>query len=319
MHVGSLFSTADHHPVLITPRADASAQALREYLWDNRPNLQRLLQQHGGILFRGFDLDGPNDLKACAESAGAQPFGYVGGDSPRSRVAVDVYTSTDYPASEVISLHNEMSYLAKWPQRLFFFCAVPAQSGGQTPLAHSGDVLRALPPHIVAKFREKKINYIHNFHPNSRLGKSWQTTYSTHDRAEVEAIIAKQSSTCRWSSGGALRVSTQCNALTTHPQTGEEVWFNQAEQFHPSALGSALRTMFEEMVGKGQLPLDCEYGDGDPMEESVLAQIRRVLDGNKLLFDWQRGDLLMIDNVLMMHGRESFKGHRKTLAYLSST
>jgi alpha-ketoglutarate-dependent taurine dioxygenase len=319
MHVDSLLSTADHHPVVITPRANASAQALREYLVDSRASVQRLLLQHGGILFRGFDLDGSNDLKACAESAGAQPFDYIGGDSPRSRVGADVYTSTDYPPSEVISMHNEMSYLPKWPLRLFFFCAVPARSGGQTPLAHSADVLRALPSDIVAKFREKKINYIRNFHPSIRLGKSWQATYLTHNRAEVEGIIAKQGSACHWSPSGALRVCTQCSAFTKHPQTGEEVWFNQAEQYHPSALDPALRTMFEQMIGKGQLPHDCEYGDGHPMDESVLAQIRRVLNDCKLLFDWQRSDLLMVDNVLMMHGRESFKGNRKILAYLSST
>lgn len=318
MHVDSLFSTADHHPVVMTPRADTSAQALCEYLADNLASVQRLLLHHGGILFRGFDLDGPNDLQTCAKSAGAQPFDYVGGDSPRSRVAADVYTSTDYPASEVISLHNEMSYLPKWPRRLFFFCAVPARSGGQTSLAHSGDVLRAVPPGIVTTFREKKIKYVRNFF-TTPLGKSWQATYSTQDRAELEAIVATQGSTCRWSSDGGLRVSTQCNALTRHPETDEEVWFNQAEQWHPSALGADLRTMLEEMVGKGQLPHGCEYGDGDPMEEGALAQIRHVLDDCKLLFDWQPRDLLMIDNVLMMHGRESFSGDRKTLAYLSST
>ncbi len=50
-----------------------------------------------------------------------------------------------------------------------------------------------------------------------------------------------------------------------------------------------------------------------------MSEIRRALDRSKLLFDWQRNDLLMIDNLLMMHGRESFKGERKTLACLSAT
>lgn len=319
MHIDSLFSTADHHPVLITPRVDASAEALREYLVNDRGSVQRLLLQHGGILFRGFRLDGPNDFRACAESAGAQPFGYVGGDSPRSNVAADVYTSTDHPASEVISLHNEMSYLPEWPRRLFFFSAVPARSGGQTSLAHSRDVLQAMPSDIVAGLRERGIKYIRNFHSNIPLGKSWEATFLIRDRAELEAIIAKQGGTCRWSADGTLRVSTRCSALTEHSHTGDEVWFNQAEQWHPSALKPALRAMLEGMVGKGGLPHDCAYGDGGSLEENVLAQIRHALDECKLLFDWQRSDLLMIDNVLLMHGRESFSGERKTLAYLSST
>ena len=319
MHIAPLFSTVEHHPVLVTPHRDASTSALCDYLMEERTSVEQLLRQHGGILFRGFGLSGPSDFQACATCAGAQPFGYVGGDSPRSRVSADVYTSTDHPASEIISLHNEMSYLPEWPMRLFFFCAVPATSGGQTSLARGGDVLRSLPPHVVEKFRERKINYIRNFHSGIRFGKSWQATYSTDDRAVVEGVISRQGSTCRWSSDGGLRVSTQCSALARHPQTGEEVWFNQAEQYHPSALEPAARKLMEEMVGPGQLPHHCEYGDGEPLEEDVLKAIRIALNENKLLFNWHPGDLLMIDNVLMMHGREAFKGVRKTLAYLSST
>lgn len=319
MKVSSLFSTSGLHPVVVKPSADASLNALHEYVATNKAEIQQLLLKHGGILFRGFGLNGAQDFHNCSENLGAKPFGYIGGDSPRSHVVADVFTSTEYPASEVISLHNEMSYLPSWPSRLFFYSLVPASSGGQTSLANSGDVLRALPEKIVQKFREKKINYIRNFQSNIPFGKSWQATYQTEDRSQVEKIAAEQGSVCNWSSDGMLRVSTRCEAFSTHPKTGEEVWFNQAEQWHSSALNPAIRGMFEQMVGKGNLPHECEYGDGEPMEEETLAEVRRILDRNKLLFDWQRNDLLMIDNVLMMHGRESFKGERKTLAYLSST
>ncbi|MGO4260148.1 TauD/TfdA family dioxygenase [Lysobacter sp. TAB13] len=319
MKVNSLFSATEHHPVVITPDGDASLQALHDYLGNNEDQVQQLLLRHGGILFRGFGVDGAEGFRGSAERLGARPFDYVGGNSPRSRVSADVYTSTEYPASEVISLHNEMSYLPSWPRRLFFYSLIPAASGGQTSLANSGDVLRALPEDIRAKFRDKKVNYIRNFQTEIPLGKNWQTTYQTQDRAEVESIVADQGSVCHWGAKDALRVSTRCEAFASHPQTGEEVWFNQAEQWHPSALNPAIRGMFEQALGVGNLPHECEYGDGEPIEDDVLIEIRRALNTSKLLFDWQRNDLLMIDNILMMHGRESFKGERKTLAYLSAT
>jgi alpha-ketoglutarate-dependent taurine dioxygenase len=319
MNMAPLFSPTNHHPIVITPSGDGSLDALHEYVAANQQEIQQLLLRHGGILFRGFGLSGAQDFHDCSERLGAKPFGYVGGDSPRNRVVADVFTSTEYPATEVISLHNEMSYLPSWPTRLFFYSLIPATSGGQTTLASSSDVLRALPDQIVTKFREKKIRYIRNFQPKIPLGKSWQATYQTEDRARVEAIAAEQGSVCTWAADGMLRVTTLCDAFATHPQTGEEVWFNQAEQWHASALHPSIRGMFEQMVGKGNLPHECEYGDGEPMEEATLTEVRRVLTGNKLLFDWQRNDLLMIDNLLVMHGRESFKGERKTLAYLSST
>ncbi|MFK3651166.1 TauD/TfdA family dioxygenase [Lysobacter enzymogenes] len=318
MNVNPLFS-ADHHPVVITPAGDASRAALNEYLESERGRLQELLLRHGGILLRGFDLNGPEDFRDTTERLGARAFDYIGGNSPRSRVSADVYTSTEYPASEVITMHNEMSYLPKWPRRLFFYSHIPAESGGQTSLANSQDVLRAVPAEIVDRMRERKINYIRNFQSDIPLGKNWQTTYQTQDRAEVESIAAEQGSTCQWQSNGSLRVSTRCEAFTAHPQTGQEVWFNQAEQWHPTAMKPAMRAMFEQLVGKGNLPHECEYGDGNALEDEALTLVRRALDDNKLLFDWQRGDLLMIDNILMMHGRESFKGERKTLAYLSAT
>lgn len=319
MKMNPLFSESSHHPVVITPDADSSMAALHEYMAAESDEIKKQLLRSGAILFRGFALNGAQDFHDSAGKLDAKPFGYVGGDSPRNRVVADVFTSTEYPASEVISLHNEMSYLPAWPTRLFFYSMIPAASGGQTSLANSGDVLRALPEDVLRKFREKKINYIRNFHSNIPFGKSWQATYQTEDRAAVESIAAEQGSICDWMPNGVLRISTRCEAFTTHPATGEEVWFNQAEQWHSSSLNPAIRGMFEQMVGKGYLPHECEYGDGEPMEEDLLAEVRRVLNSSKLLFDWQKGDLLMIDNVLMMHGRESFKGERKTLAYLSST
>ena len=101
-------------------------------------------------------------------------------------------------------------------------------------------VRRALPAQIVSRMREKKLTYIRNFHPGTRLGRSWQSAYWTEDRAEAESIIAAQGSTYQWAENGSLRVSTVCDALTRHPVTGDEVWFNQAEMYHPSCCtGSA--------------------------------------------------------------------------------
>jgi alpha-ketoglutarate-dependent taurine dioxygenase len=319
MKLSPLFRSNERHPLLVTPDADDSCAGFRDYALAHRDDLRRLLLRHGAMLFRGFRLEGAKDFQSCVESLGARPFGYVGGDSPRRSVAADVYTSTEYPASETIPLHHEMSYLPAWPRRLFFYCALPAASGGQTALASSRDVLGAMPEHVVRAFRSKRVEYIRHFHAAVPLGKSWQATYQVDEPSELESILLAQGSTCSRLSAGVLRVSTPCDGLVTHPETGEEVWFNQAEQWHASALKAAVRRTFEALVGVGQLPHECRHGDGDPLAEEALADVRRALENCKLLFDWQKNDLLMLDNVLMMHGREPFKGDRKILAYLSAS
>lgn len=319
MNVEPLFPSGDGHPVVMTPGSDKSLNGLRDYAAANRDSLDALLLRHGAILFRGFGLTGAADFRSCAESLGAQPYGYIGGNTPRSHVVADVFTSTEYPASEVIGMHNEMSYLPEWPRRLFFYSLIPAATGGQTSLASNRDVLRALPEDVIRRFREKKVTYVRHFHSAVPLGKSWEATYEVKTREELEAIVSQQGSTCRWLPGDVLRIATNCVGLATHPVTGEEVWFNQAEQWHPSSLEPSTRAYLEELVGKGKLPHECEYGDGEPLDEDMLADVRRTLQRSKLLFDWKQHDLLMVDNVLMMHGREAFKGERKTLAYLSAT
>jgi alpha-ketoglutarate-dependent taurine dioxygenase len=304
-------------PVVATPEgAGGGMDVLRADLERHPGQWEGLLLEHGAILFRGYALDGAADFEAAVAALGGQSDGYVGGNSPRTRVLHDVFTATDYPATERISLHNELSYRPSWPRRLFFFSDVPALSGGQTPLARGGDVLRAMPSAIVDALRARKVSYIRCFHPKLRMGKTWQATYETDDRGRVDEIIRTQGSVARWSPDGALRVATVCEAFAVHPDTGEEVWFNQAEQWHPSALAPAMRALLEP---RGQLAHHCEFGDGSPMDDAMLAEIRRVVDGHQLQFDWRKGDLLMLDNVLVMHGREPFTGSRRTLAYLSRT
>ena len=318
MNVNLLCPGMDHRPVVITATTDNSLMALLSYTESNAEGLQELLLKHGAVLFRGFDINGASNFQRCVETLGGISFGYIGGNSPRNHVVDNVYTSTEYPASEVISLHNEMSYLPSWPRRIFFYCMVPAELGGETSIANGGDVLRSIPDSIVRKFREKKIKYIRNFLPESSLGKSWQSTYSTTDRSEVEHILSLQGSVGEWRADGSLRVETCCKAVFEHPLSKKEVWFNQAEQWHPSALKPALRELLQQMLGKGNMPHECEYEDGEPLDEVELNIIRSSLNDNKLLFGWHKNDIWMIDNISMMHGREAFKGQRKVMAFLSS-
>jgi alpha-ketoglutarate-dependent taurine dioxygenase len=43
-----------------------------------------------------------------------------------------------------------------------------------------------------------------------------------------------------------------------------------------------------------------------------------VLDRNTVSFPWERGDFLVLDNVLSMHGRATFDGPRRILAAMTS-
>lgn len=303
-------------PLTITPKGDPSLQTLGNYIECNLNELQAALLTHGALLLRGFDINDSSDFRTITQCFGARPFSYAGGNSPRTLVRNDVYTSTEYPASETISLHNEMSYLRAWPRKLFFYSEVPATAGGQTPLACSRRILQEMPTEIVETLKAKRLKYVKHFKSGTNFGKSWQNTYLTDDRASVEKLLTEQGSSFIWSKDSSLTVATECAATMTHPVLGCEVWFNQAEQWHPSSLSPPLRTYLES---KGLLVHNCTYADGTTMDEKMLTEIRRILNKNKVMFDWRRGDVLVIDNLLSMHGREPYRGKRTTLAFLSAT
>ena len=106
--------------------------------------LRTALLASGAILFRGFGVTEPQQLATLMAAAGGAPMRYLGGDSPRRKLASAVYTSTEAPGGVCIPLHHEMSYLSCYPRQLWMACAMPARRGGETTIADGCAVLRSL-------------------------------------------------------------------------------------------------------------------------------------------------------------------------------
>ena len=97
-----------------------------------------------------------------------------------------------------------------------------------------------------------------------------------------------------------------------HPITKEEVWFNHALLFHPSELPDHIKTSLASFP-KEEFPKHCIHGNGDEIPDAEIAQIKSVCLSNLVEFDWQKGDVLLVDNYLVAHARNSFTGERKIL------
>jgi alpha-ketoglutarate-dependent taurine dioxygenase len=276
------------------------------------------LLEHGALLFRGFSVATAEALELFSRSASASGLlGYVDGTSPRTKVKAGVYTSTEYPPAYFISLHNELSYTSRWPSRLFFCCAVAPQEGGETPIVDSRALLRAIPAEVVERFREKGVRYVRNLHGGRGFGLSWQSVFETDDRAAVESYCRESGVEFEWKGGGGLRLTQVRPATALHPQTGEEVWFNQADQFHPTEMDEQTRKAVLSVMKPEELPKNAYFGDGTPLDESTLEKVREATRAQMVLFPWQVGDLLILDNMLVAHGRMPFAGPRKILVAMS--
>ena len=101
--------------------------------------------------------------------------------------------------------------------------------------------------------------------------------------------------------------------MATHPVTGEKVWFNQANQFHPSSLPGEIYTALKMQYAKKKhkFPQYAFYGNGEEIPEQQLKDITDIHFDNAIKFQWHQGDILLLDNMLMAHGRMPFQGPRK--------
>lgn len=281
----------------------------------NRERIEQDLLRHGGILFRGFGVATADRFQEFCRALSGQLLEYRERSSPRSRVHGNVYSSTDYPADQRIFLHNEHSYSLTFPLRIFFFCETPAAQGGETPIADTRKVLARLDPQIVQRFVEKKWMYVRNF--GDGFGLSWQTVFQTNDKVAVERYCEASGIAVEWKPGNRLRTRQVRDAITAHPRTGEPIWFNHVTFFHVSTLEPRIRETLQTEFAEEDLPNNSYYGDGSPIEPEVLDQLRAAYEQELVAFPWERGDVLMLDNMLAAHGRAPYAGERKILVAMA--
>lgn len=262
------------------------------------------------LLLRGF---GVCDREAFAGlvSEVLHPMPYLYRSTPRTSVGARVYTATEYPATRTIPLHCENAYQRTWPSHLMFHCERPAPQGGQTPLASVAAITAAIPASIKDEFRRKKIRYVRNY--RAGLDLSWQTVFQTEDRAALEGYCRAHGISWAWSGAGDLRTEQICDATVEHPRTGDRLWFNQAHLFHVSSLDEATRAALLSLYRPDELPRYVTYGDGSAIEPDTIEQIRGAFEAHARAFEWEAGDTLWIDNLLVAHGRRPYAGSRTVL------
>jgi alpha-ketoglutarate-dependent taurine dioxygenase len=299
-------------PLLVSTHS--AGRDLAQWVRGNKAFVDEKLLTHGAVLFRGFPVftvAAFEDFAAAISPHGSQ---YLYRSTPRTTVGKKVFTATEYPAAEEIPLHNECAYQLTWPLKLAFCCITPATEQGETPLADMRRVTAAVPTETMERYATRNVLYVRHYTPHIDI--PWQTVFQTEDRDAVKQFCLQNALTCEWLDSDTLRTTQVCQGVAYHPATGERVLFNQAHLFHYSSLGAATAKSLIEIFGADRLPRNSFYGDGSPLEQGDLDAVRSAFQREALQFPWQRGDVLLLDNMQVAHGRRPFRGPRKVLASL---
>jgi hypothetical protein len=321
------FSKTPHTAVPELAPTHTTAAAADQVL-ATRASLCSALLPTGCILLRGTHIRTAADMHAALASVVA-PMSYVGGTNARKTLAEGVLDAGTEPPHLHIPEHSEMAYLDRMPAVIAFACLQPATGrGGATTVVAAADVERALPSEMVSRLRQVGVEHVLYYGPGGV--KTWQAAFDTTDPAAVEAYAAARGWGLEWTMAGTgVNLSFVRASYVVHP------WktLTPENSDEPTGGSEAMATLH----GPGDAPILCQtdlsatyyrgwkpfdgatfhqqpysfrWGDGAAFTQTEKDAWGVAKEASLRRCQWQRGDVLVLDNLRMLHGRLPFVGDR---------
>ena len=309
---GVISSFHDNDPSsIVILQADNKIQNLKAWIEQNLKFLDRLILKHGAVLIRGGCFADVQEFVDITNVFIPKIARYVEGGTPRTHLKNGTYTSTEFPKELSIFQHNELSYMKEVPEKIIFGCLEPASELGATPICDVRKVLNAIDKDIIEEFRKRKWKLLRNF--GTGLGPDLMQAFGTESIPEIEKYCRKMDIECEVIDEFQVKTVRVRPAISSHKLTNEEVWLNHIAFWHPSSLTQTVREEMLYMLGEEGMPYNVFWGDGEKISDDIITNIRDAYQQSTIRFDWHKGDVLLMDNLLMSHGREPYEGERTVL------
>lgn len=294
----------------------------------HQKEIKSILSAQGAVLLRGFPVDKAEDFATIVKAAIGKDLIDYKGEGSRKRIVQGVYTSTEAPPQFKIPLHNELSCTINPVDYICFYCDIAPEPGsGQTLIGRTEDITAAIMkrPHIWNLFNGRLIKYVSRHPPEgnfftrvNQTHKTWQQAFETQDRSEVERICQHKGYEFKWM-GDWIEVTRRVPAILGPDQYFDHpYWFNQAHLYHPNPRirGGKVNHYLANLlyISPSTRQYDIEFDDGTPITQDIVYEIYDVLDENTIKFNWEKGDVLLLDNRKALHGRAPCAGKRRILA-----
>lgn len=271
-----------------------------------------LARDHGGILFRGFDVPSPEAFATFVETLRIENMPYVGGAAVRTPIVGDrVFTANESPPGEPVPFHHEMAQVPEPPAYIFFYGDRPSVSGGETPIVLSHEVYSCFLeefPGCCEAVEAHGIQYIRVMpevdDPSSSIGRSWKATFQVDSRVDAEAVMRQLGTRWKWLEDGNLKtITATVPAIRRDPRTGEKQFFN------------SMVAAYKGWVDARNDPKQAvRLGNGGAIDATAMEALYVFMREHCVAIPWEKNDVLMLDNGLVLHARNPFVPPRRILA-----
>jgi alpha-ketoglutarate-dependent taurine dioxygenase len=270
----------------------------------NAENIITFFKKSGVIHFRGFDVD-TDKFEKFTNLFGSDYMKYIGGAHNRKTInesgdktilSVNFYRNPNQQQTFELPLHADMFYTKSRPIFLWFYCVNPAEKDGETIVCDGGKVYKQLSENTLNLFKSKRLKYIRHY-PNG----IWQERFKTDDLTVVEKVCKESDLNLKFdSSTQSITTEYVQSALVKSRWGGQDVFVN-----------SILSVEWQEAHGKTDSLIRLE--DDSKIPEEVMQEIKEVTSRLTKLISWQKGDIVIMDNTRMLHGRRAFSDQRREI------
>ncbi|KAJ0964780.1 hypothetical protein J5N97_025918 [Dioscorea zingiberensis] len=281
------------------PSVELDLERFTEAVRARKPQLESLLRSSGAVLFRGFPVSAALDFDRAVEAFGYEELPYVGGAAPRTNVVGRVFTANESPPDQKIPFHHEMAQVPEFPSKLFFFCEEEPKCGGETPIVLSHYVYERMKerfPEFVERLEKHGLIYIRILgegdDPSSPIGRGWQSTFLTKEKSVAEERAAKLGMKLEWMEDGVKTIMGPIPGIKFDQTRGRKIWFNSMV---------AAYTGWEDARNDPRKAVT--FGDGTSLPSDIIEECLKILEEESVAIPWKQGDILLLDNLAVLHSR----------------
>jgi alpha-ketoglutarate-dependent taurine dioxygenase len=266
-------------PTATQPHVRLEAEAGETLASVSREWVRELYREHGALLLTGF-------------SGGLEEFRQLAVDlcpvaiQNDSRNRITLVPTKDVQSASLgtlaFPLHPELSREPWRPDACFFYCVSPPLSGGMTTICDGVAIVRNLDPHLKETLASRRLKYMQAARAEEL--KFWFGVSEPDD-----AALADPPPHCPYR---FERVEGQVVRVFTRPLLHRPMFTDEL------AFGNFL--LFSRFLRGRTFPL---LDDGTPVPDEWLQMVKQISDQLTVPIEWQRGDLLILDNSRFMHGR----------------